>query len=51
MNKDNSNIINKRASKINMRGFSDGPNTGSPDSIPGQGTKSHMPQLRPGTDK
>ena len=27
------------------------PNAGGPGSIPGQGKRSHMPQLRPGTDK
>ena len=27
------------------------PHAGSPDSIPGQGTRSHMLQLRPGTAK
>ena len=27
------------------------PNAGGPGSIPGQGTRSHMPQLRPGTAK
>ena len=26
-------------------------NTGNPGSIPGQGTRSHMAQLRPGTSK
>ena len=28
-----------------------GPNEGGPVSIPGQGTRSHMPQVRPGTAK
>ena len=27
------------------------PNAGSLGSIPGQGTRAHMPQLRPGTTK
>ena len=27
------------------------PNAMGPDSIPGQGTRLHMPQLRPGTAK
>ena len=27
------------------------PNAGGPGSIPGQGTRPHMPQLRPGTVK
>ena len=27
------------------------PNAGGPGSIPGQGTRSHMPQLRPRADK
>ena len=27
------------------------PNAGGPGLIPGQGTRSHVPQLRPGTDR
>ena len=55
MAKNNRNLFSAvqeaRSLKLKYQDFPVAPNAGDPGLIPGQGTRPHRPQLRPGTAK